>query len=106
MSSTQPKQLLTSAFMYPVVAIACIAHALSFGISPWFSIWDVPHGPQLWFAMLGTWPLWVFPLWRCRDGRKSRAIVPVAFGLVELLAGVFIWYVMAHFSGRLLIFLA
>ncbi len=29
-----------------------------------------------------TWPLWVFPLWRSRDGHISRVIVPLVFGAV------------------------
>jgi hypothetical protein len=98
MSSTQTKQSRTLTFIYPVVATACIAHALAFGVSPWLSIWDIPHGPQIWFAILGTWPLWVFPLWLCREGRKSRVIVPLVLGAVALLPGFFIWYVMANFS--------
>ena len=65
MASTETKQLRAPAFIYPIVVTACIAHALAFGVSPWLSIWDIPHGPQIWFAILGTWPVWVFPLWLC-----------------------------------------
>jgi hypothetical protein len=98
MSSTQTKQSRTLTFIYPVVATACIAHAIAFGVSPWLSIWDIPHGPHIWFAILGTWPLWVFPLLWCRAGRKSRVIVPLVAGVVALLPGFLVWYVMANFS--------
>jgi hypothetical protein len=97
MSSPQTKQSRTVPFIYPVVVTGCIAHALTFGVSPWFSIWDIAHGPQIWFALLGTWPLWTFPLWWCRDGRKSKVMVPIAFGLVALLPGFLFWYAMANF---------
>jgi hypothetical protein len=77
--------------------MACVAHALTFGVTPWFSIWEISHGVQIWFAILLTWPLWIFPLWWCGDGRKSRVIAPLIFGAVALLPGFFIWYVMANF---------
>jgi len=98
MSSTEDKETRLPTFIYPAVVTACIVHALAFGISPWCGIWDISHGFGLFVGLLLTWPFWIFPLWWCREGRKSRVITPLVVGFVALLPGLFIWYVMANFN--------
>jgi hypothetical protein len=69
-----------------------MCHALAFPIAIWFG--GGFGGRAAWaeielvLSAVGlTWPLWVLPLWWCRDGQNSRLILPLAFGGVSFCAG-------------------
>ncbi len=114
----QTAQSHSRSWHYPVVVVGCIAHAVIFPITVWYM---AVHGGwgrldvDYWFswifatlspkvvviAILVTWPLWVFPLVLCRDGRKSKVIVPLILGFVALCAGCFLLFLNAVLNSAL-----
>jgi len=104
-TDTQPRRIA-----YPIVAATTVVHALVLGITPWLSAWwlstsatsaSQQHASALkcylWLGSLVAWPLWAFPLWRLRDGRKGRFFAPIILGLVGLLPAAFLYLVMWAF---------
>jgi hypothetical protein len=95
--------------LYPVFAFACVFHGLAFSASVWCAIafrvvtpnsnMPLPVFERLCYILPLTWPVWAIPLWRYREGRNSRVIVPLILGFVAMLPGLSIWYAMAHFTG-------
>ena len=91
--------------LYPYVVLGCIAHALSYPITVYYIIrYGWPPGLPLHpnfvvIAIPVTWLLWVFPLWLCRDGSKSRVIVPLILGAVALCPGFLFLVAMAAYHS-------
>ena len=103
MCSTQTKPSHSRQSIYPIVVLGCITHALAFPFTIWFggglagASWA---GIELVLSAIGlTWPLWVFPLWRCRNGRMSRVIVPLVCGSVAFCVGFFFMLMLIALNG-------
>jgi hypothetical protein len=95
MASTQTMKSEKPALIYWVVVTGCIAHALAFGISPFFHILDT-YAARFWLPCLYFWPIWVLPLWLCRGGCMSRFMVPLVVGLSALLPGFYMLYILIY----------
>ena len=100
---------MTHRVPYITSFVLCVLHAVLLSCSIWMVLMkpglvsDATYirGSKVWIAFAMAWPLWSFVFWPQRDGKTSRAVVPLVVGFVALLPALF-WlfalYVLNHRS--------